>query len=191
MGKYIYGIFVILFILLAGNEIYKHFYPSSGAKATRLECHKQSTTFERVYNQRLIKEAVNALKSGNVKTKYAMQFSVYTPSKMGQYFTIEQVNSDLLQILAKHKDNKSISNKSLMIDYYVYENDVDDPGKKTKEAKEYAGYIRMNFYIDNTHVYANQIDFMDWQGKDIKDRLECAINSLRTLENKDDTIPIH
>jgi|GEM_PF-6536649 len=40
----------------------------------------------------------------------------------------------------------------------------------------------MTFSIGNSKVYSNQIDFMDWQGKDIKDRLECVMNSLATLE---------
>ncbi|EFK96985.1 conserved hypothetical protein [sediment metagenome] len=186
MGKYIYWIFVVVFFSLLANEAYKYFYPNDNIRAKRIECQEESITFERIYSPSLIKEAINALESGNVKTKYKMVPSVYTTSQMGKYFTIEDVNNDLLKILAKHKKQNKLNTQPLLIDYYVYENDVDDPGKKTEEAKKYAGYIRMNFYIGDSHVYANQIDFMDWQGKDIKDRLECAINSLRTLENEYD-----
>lgn len=54
--------------------------------------------------------------------------------------------------------------------------------KKTEEAKKYAGYIRMNFYLDNTKIYGVQIDFMDWQGKDIKEKLECGVESFMTIK---------
>lgn len=184
MGKYIYALIVIIFIWFAGSQIYTTFFKSKEtAKTTRLACHKKSTTFERIYNKKLISQAIESIENGNVKTKYEMQFSKYVPSKMGQYFTIEQVDNDLQQILKSYKKGDQ-NGSTLLIDYFVYENDLGDPGKKTEEAKKYAGYIRMNFYLDNTKIYGVQIDFMDWQGKDINEKLHCAIESFMTLKNK-------
>ncbi|KIM03791.1 MAG: hypothetical protein KN64_11230 [Sulfurovum sp. AS07-7] len=129
------------------NEAYKYFYPNYNIRAKRIECQAKSITFERIYSPSHIKEAINALKSGNVKTKYKMVPSVYATSQMEKYFTIEDVNNDLLKILANHKKQNKAKEQPLLIDYYVYENDVDNPGKKTEDAKKYAGYIRMTFYI--------------------------------------------
>lgn len=158
--------------------------PTKGnsGKSTRIECQKEVTTFERIYEPTYITQTIDALKSGNIQTKYRMQFAVHTPTKMGQYFTIDEVNNNLLDILAKYHDSTISSSEPLVIDYFVYENDINDPGKKSEEAKKYAGYIRMNFYLGTKRVYSNQIDFMNFEGKDINERLECAIDSLATLK---------
>ncbi len=102
---YLLDFYCCLFLLLA-NEAYKYFYPNYNIRAKRIECQAKSITFERIYSPSHIKEAINALKSGNVKTKYKMVPSVYATSQMGKYFTIEDINNDLLKILANHKKTK-------------------------------------------------------------------------------------
>jgi len=180
--NYLYGFVSVAILAFVAILIYETISPKNSAKSKRIECQKQSTTFERVYAPEAIDETIKALKSGNIQTKYKMLFSVHTPTQMGQYFTIEEVNEDLLEILSRYEDTTIQSQKPLVIDYHLYENDINDPGKKSKEAKKYAGYIRMNFYLGSTRVYSNQIDFLDFEGKDIKDRLQCAIDSLITLQ---------
>lgn len=58
--------------------------------------------------------------------------------------TKEQSDEKLKDVIDKYlssKDTKA-SNKKLLINYYIYENDKEDRGKKNKDAKSYAGYLR-------------------------------------------------
>ncbi len=146
MGKYIYALVVIIFVWFAGSQIYTIFFKTKEtAKTTRLACHKKSTTFETIYDKKLTYQAIKSLENGNVQTKYEMQFSKYMPSKMGQYFTIEQVDNDLQQILKTYKKGDQNGSKTLLIDYFVYENDLDDPGKKNRGSKKICRVYKNEF----------------------------------------------
>lgn len=71
--------------------------------------------------------------------------------------------------------------RRVQIDTYLYENDKNDKGKKTKKAKLYAGYVVMDFKLDKKSVYKIQVDYMDIDTKDLKNRVDCAIQSFITL----------
>lgn len=80
--------------------------------------------------------------------------------------------------------NKNVSennDKRLIIDYFIYENDKKDPGKKTAKSKLYAGYLVFHFLIADEKVYRLQIDFMDMQGKDIEEKIQCMMKSILSL----------
>ena len=83
------------------------------------------------------------------------------------------------QIASHQRATKS--NKKLVIDYFIYENDKDDPGKKTAKSKLYAGYLVFNFLLEGEQVYRLQIDFMDMQGKDIDEKIRCIMKSVLSL----------
>lgn len=68
-----------------------------------------------------------------------------------------------------------------MINYYIYENDKEDSGKKNNDAKSYAGYLVFEFKYDNKLVYKIQTDYMNLDGNDIDDRMDCAVNSFISI----------
>ena len=72
--------------------------------------------------------------------------------------------------------------KKVSLNYYVYENDKEDSGKKNSEAKKYAGYLMFDFKYDKKLVYKIQIDYMDLDAKDLEDRMDCVINSFLSID---------
>ncbi|HHH19983.1 MAG TPA: hypothetical protein ENK86_05705 [Campylobacterales bacterium] len=184
MNKLIYGVIIALFLGFAGSQIYQSLNQSSkSAKSSRLACHKQSIVFERIYKPELTSSMIEALQHGNVELKSKMKLSKYMTSQLGNYVKIEQVDSMFRTAISTHKEEKK-SDKNLLIDYFVYENDKEDPGKKTAKSKLYAGYIRSSFILDGVNVYSVQIDFDDLQGRDIPESVRCTIESMVTLDRE-------
>ena len=179
MSKYIYGLIIALFLYVAGSEVYKSTNKKS-AKSTRLACHESAITFERVYQPERVQEMIETFKSGNVELKSKFKLAEYMESKMGSYITIEEIDAMFKEQIAKHHVEKENS-KNLLIDYFVYENDKEDPGKKTKKSKLYAGYLRLIFILEGEKVYSFQIDFKDLEGKDIPEKVVCTVDSLLSL----------
>jgi len=69
------------------------------------------------------------------------------------------------------------------LSYYIYENDIKDPGKKNEKSKKYAGYIVTKLRNKkNKLIYQNQIDFMDFKGADLANSVECSVESLLTYK---------
>ena len=101
-------------------------------------------------------------------------------STMFEYVQIEEVDKDVREAIAKHEQSELHSDEKVKIEYYIYENDKSDPGKKTKKSKLFAGYLRFSFVLDAKKVYMIQVDFMDLQGRDIKKSVDCAIESFVT-----------
>jgi hypothetical protein len=150
------------------------------SKSVRLECHKKSTVFERVYDQALIKEVQRALQKGEFELLSHAKKAQYMESKLFEYVDMKEVDAMVRNALAAYKDPQAQSTTPVTIDYFVYENDKDDPGKKTKESKLFAGYLHFKVLVGGERIYVIQIDFMDLQGKDIPEKVECAVQSLMT-----------
>ena len=179
--KNIQYIVLAVFILLVSNTIYTTLTKKS-AKATRLKCQKEVVTFERIYDKSKIKLMQDLVKSGNFNIKSTIQKSSYMPTKLFQYVKQDEVDKIVLSELNSYKQKDTATNdKKLQIDYLIYENDKDNPGKKTKKSKLYAGYLLFDFKIDGKIIYKSQSDFMDMKGKDIPKRVKCIIKSLMTL----------
>jgi hypothetical protein len=152
-----------------------------GAKAYRLDCHNEVVVFENVYDKDIFKEVQSLILSGNYELKSEIRLSKYMATQMSKYVNMQDVDKLVdNQIKSYIKDKKS-DDKKVLIDYYVYENDKEDPGKKTPKSKLYAGYLHFNYKLDDKSIYRFQIDFMDLQGKDISSRVDCAVKSLVTL----------
>lgn len=179
MFKYIYGLFVVFFIYLVGSEIYSSIN-KKGGKSTRLECHSRSTTFEHIYDNQQIKDIQEAFKSGQVDIKSKFKLSKHMKSELSTHVKLENVDKMIRDEIMLHS-TKEQSSKKLLIDYFIYENDKADPGKKTEKSKLYAGYLRLYFILDDKKVYHIQIDFMDLQGADIEEKIACVTKSLLSL----------
>jgi hypothetical protein len=180
MKNYIYGIIAIALIVGVGKSVYDQ-VNKKGAKAQRLECHKDSTVFEKVNNNELLKLLQEDLKQGNVTVSIQSEEAKYMESKLFEYVDENAVKQEFINY-AKLQ-NTDLNNRS-SINILIYENDKEDPGKKTPKSKLYAGYLVVSAKVDNKLAYKLQIDFFDHQGKDISKLLQCVVESIQTIEIK-------
>ncbi|MEA3354343.1 MAG: hypothetical protein U9Q33_11060 [Campylobacterota bacterium] len=182
MKKYIYIIISVLLIGTIGNSIYKQMNKKS-AKAARILCHKNSTVFEKLLKPNLLTKLQADIKNGNIIVTVEEEKAKYMKSRLFDFVNKNEIK-DKFEKLLNIKD--TVSSKDITsVNILIYENDKEDPGKKTKKSKLYAGYLVFSFKVDKTMVYKLQIDFMDHEGKDIPKILECALKSINTLKTKD------
>ena len=182
-------IFITVFtIYVVGDSIYKEINKEpTSCKAKRLECQKSVTAFERGFIIDDIKKAQDLVKSGDVIFTSTIEKSIYAESKLFEYVSLKNTDKIVQNQLDKYLIENSVKSKNpLKFTYYIYENDVKDPGKKTKKSKLYAGYLVFEFKNSkNKTIYKVQIDFMDKKGADIANTIECSIKSFVTFtQNK-------
>lgn len=179
--KYIYIILTLVLIYFVGNDIYKQNTKTvTGAKSTRLACHKTCKVFERTYDAELLKKAQETVSAGEYKLTSSIKEAKFMKTVMFQYVQLEDVDQMVQDAIAKKKQADVKAEGKVHIDYYIYENDKADPGKKTKKSKLYAGFLRFILTYNGKKIYSVQADFMDLQGKDIQKSVECAIESFVT-----------
>ena len=150
------GIFIgACFVYLIGSSIYTQIQKENkSARSSRISCHKDATVFERLYIEKEKKAIQKKLEEGNYTLSSSVLKAVYSKSKLFDFVDLD----------------------------YIYENDVDDPGKKTAKSKLYAGYIVVKFKNDkNELIYQVQVDFMDKKGADLPQSIKCAIKSFITI----------
>ncbi|MGE3301434.1 MAG: hypothetical protein AB7I39_13500 [Arcobacter sp.] len=157
---------------------------SQSTKTKRVECQTKTTTFEKIFVEEPIKEAIKAFKTGNYEINSSIEYSKYMKSHLKDILTKEQSDELLKNIINKYLISMEQKNqdKKVSINYYVYENDKEDSGKKNSEAKKYAGYLMFDFKYDKKLVYKIQIDYMDLDAKDLEDRMDCVINSFLSID---------
>jgi hypothetical protein len=176
---FLIGVFLLYFI---GSGIYEQLNKKS-AKSARLECHKKSTVFENLQRPELLESLRNSLESSKYSIETSVEKAVYMQSRLFEYVDPKEAEKYVLSTLEKYKKaGSSGESKNAQIKLLIYENDKKDPGKKSDKAKLYAGYLLFDFIVDNKTVYKIQIDFMDDHGKDINQKIECAIKSLFTYK---------
>jgi hypothetical protein len=180
------NIFVGVFLLtLLVSNIYEQFTtksPIESGKAKRLPCQKNNVSFERGFGDEFIKTAQTQLENGNFKFTSYVEKATYAKSKLFDFIKLSDIDKITQNELNSYAIHKKQNDEKLRISYYIYENDIRDPGKKTKKSKLYAGYVVYKFYNKtNKLIYQSQIDFMDKQGKDINKSVKCAIKSFATF----------
>ena len=176
MFKYIAWLLTVAFFYMLITDATS----KRSANISRLACHTKQIAFERVYKKELVVDMQNAIESGNVEIKSKFKLSEHMQTRLSKLISLEDVNSMIQKQIALHQ-RATKSNKKLVIDYFIYENDKDDPGKKTAKSKLYAGYLVFNFLLEGEQVYRLQIDFMDMQGKDIDEKIRCMMKSVLSL----------
>lgn len=187
--KYV-GVFVIVFIVyMLGDSIYTEMNKDkTPGKAKRIECQKKVVTFERIFDNTQIQEAQNQIREGKINFSSDIEKAVYTQSKLFEYFPLKKADvifKDKLFSYAEKQEENKVKKDDYILSYYIYENDVNDPGKKTKKSKLYAGYIVFEVKNkDNKTIYKVQTDFMNHAGDDLKESLECTVESFMTYKNK-------
>lgn len=179
--KYIYTLLAIALLYFVGNDIYKQNTKKvAGAKSTRIACHKTCKVFERTYDAALLKKAQESVRAGEYKLTSRIKEAKFMETKMFQYVQLEKVDQMVNDAIEKRKQADAKSDGKLHIDYYIYENDKADPGKKTKKSKLYAGFLRFIMTYNGKKFYSVQADFMNLEGEDIPKSVECAIESFMT-----------
>ena len=157
---------------------------NKSAKTKRLECQSKTTTFERIFTEEPITEAIKSFKSNNYTIKSNIEYSKLMKSNLIDILTVEQSDEMFEKIIKsniKIQDSKIENDTKVLIDYYIYENDKDDKGKKNDDAKKYAGYLVFQFKYNNKLVYKMQTDYMNIDASDIEDRMNCVIKSFSAI----------
>lgn len=150
-------------------------------KLDRLECHKNITCFEKIYLENLLEEAKELLYAGNYHIQSGIDKSKYMESTLFQYVSIEDTEQFFYNYLSTLTKKEHSFNNGIVIDFKVYENDKEDPKKKSDNCKLFRGYVVLQIFSPNKKlIYKVQIDFMDQQGKDVSKALECALKSFLT-----------
>jgi hypothetical protein len=184
MKKYIITFIVLIIVGLLGNSIYNQITQDKlPGKAKRLDCHKKTTVFERGYGIKDIKEAQELLYSGNYKITSGIDKAIHMKSSLFNFVNIEKLDKNFAFFLLQKVKTQKKETGILQVDYIVYENDKEDPNKKSEKSKLFRGYVVMKFKNQNNKVvYQVQIDFMNNEGKDIPKALECAMESFLTYK---------
>ena len=157
---------------------------SKSSKSKRVECQTKTITFEKIFTEKPILEAVKQLKLGNYEIISNIEYSKQMKSHLIEIFNKEKSDELLNEILKKYITTNTKNSNGVLIDYYIYENDKEDNGKKNKDAKSYAGYLVFEFKYDDKLVYKIQTDYMDIDANDLEDRMDCAINSFISIYKK-------
>ncbi len=167
----IYGVFV---------EINK----TNIKKEKRIPCQRETITFENITNKKNINEAINLLQTSNYSILSRIELSKYMDSKILNFITKEKADKLLIDIIGKYRNKDIQLEEKLIIDYYIYENDKEDKGKKSKKAKLYAGYLLFEFKLNNKLIYKIQTDYMKMDTSDIPARMECIIKSFVSIKGE-------
>ncbi|KAB7885333.1 hypothetical protein [Poseidonibacter ostreae] len=180
MNKILPGILilVILFVTFAVFEEVNKFDP----KQKRLQCQEKTITFEKIDFEHPIWETNNLIETNNFIIKSNIEYSKLMPSHLINILTVEQADETLNKVLNTYIKYDIPNDKKLLIDYYIYENDKEDKGKKGPKSKLYAGYLLFEFKLDNKLVYKIQTDYMNIDAKDIEERMDCAIKSFLSIK---------
>lgn len=174
--KFLFIVLGLLVIYFIGEGIYTKM--TSKAKLSALSCHKEVVVFEKIYESELFQNALKAIQVGAFESSISAEKATYSPSTLFTYVNLEETKSRVNDALEGYvKEKKSITPKA-DIAILVYENDMKHPGKKTKESKLYRGYLVLNVMMEDALVYKVQIDFMDFEAKDLPQRIECVVETL-------------
>ncbi|WP_051906916.1 MULTISPECIES: hypothetical protein [unclassified Sulfurospirillum] len=132
--------------------------------------------FEKIYQAALVEALKERLRDERIHLLFFTQPSRYTPTALFNY-----VDTEALQEKIRKRFGEEDAKSALVLSVLLYENDLLDPGKKTQDAKKYAGYLVFAFELDGELIYKIQIDFMDKKGGDIASKIECAYASVTSL----------
>lgn len=174
--------FIIILLILTG--LYGAFTKLNltVTKEKRLACQEATITFERVFTDQPVIKAIDLLESNNYKINSYIDYSKYMKSHLKTILSEEEAVNRLESVLEKFVQKESLKDEKIDIKYYLYENDKKDSNKKGKKSKLYAGYVLLEFKLNNNTVYKIQTDYMDKDLKDLNERIECAVQSFTSLK---------
>lgn len=176
---------VIIMILLLGFLFYGVFTQinkTSSKNLKRVPCQNTTTTFEKINTEADILKAIQLLESNSTKIDGYIDYSKFMKSNIKDKVSNEDIKQRISKIVTTYKINDLKTNDTLNIKFYIYENDREDKRKKGDSCKIYAGYIVLEFSLNNQQVYKIQTDYMKEDTSDLDERINCAIKSLVLLK---------
>lgn len=171
-------IVLVLFVTFAVFEELNKFDP----KKKRLQCQEKTITFEKIEFENPIWETNNLIETNNFVIKSNIEYSKFMKSHLINILNVQQADDILNKILKQYIKSDKPNNKKLEIDYYIYENDKEDKGKKGAKSKLYAGYLVFEFKLEGKVVYKIQTDYMNIDGNDIEERMNCVVKSFLSIK---------
>ncbi len=166
MKKIVYGI-IALAICLSLVVFYVNRQPS------KPKCLSEVTAFDKRSGD--INALVKEIESGAIHYRCDVYKSKYMHSRVETYTDSELLKKASEEVFGKEEDTK---NSNVEIRCELYENDKEDPGKKSSSCKLFAGYLLYTFTLDGEQIYKIQIDVEKSDFSDIPLRLNCIKNSL-------------
>ena len=169
---------LVLFVTFAVFEELNKFDP----KKKRLQCQEKTITFEKIEFENPIWETNNLIETNNFVIKSNIEYSKFMKSHLINILDVKQADDILKKILKQYIKADKPNDKKLEIDYYIYENDKEDKGKKGAKSKLYAGYLVFEFKLEGKVVYKIQTDYMNIDGNDIEERMNCIVKSFISIK---------
>ncbi len=180
--KKIFYLIPLAIVLFFAYGIITNIEKTNSKKKKRVSCQEKTITFEKISNKNLAKDAITLLKTGNYTIKSRIEKSKYMKSQILNHITIDKANSFFENSIKPYLKELKNLDKKVLIDYYIYENDKEDKGKKSSKAKLYAGYLVVEFKLDKKQIYKIQTDYMKMDTSDIPERMDCVVQSFITIE---------
>jgi len=72
----------------------------------------------------------DAIKSGNFQLKSKFKLSEHMLTQLAKHIRLSSVDEMIQKQVDSHADATHSTDDTLIIDYFIYENDKEDPGKK-------------------------------------------------------------
>lgn len=168
--------FASIIIIAICLTLYVKYGPKEKRVHSNLECQKITTTSDKVFNQKLLDEGFALL----LKGKYRLDGGFLEP-KFGKSYLKDEISlkeADIFYMKALNVPQNS-SIKYLNIKYEIIENDKNDPRKKDKSCKLYAGSVITSFRINGKESFRMYTDFLQYDKKEIQNKIECTINAFK------------
>ena len=178
---FIYSLVLVVIGTIIFTVLEKNTKQKIPGKLDRLPCHKKITCFERAYDIDKISEAKKLLLNGNYKINSDMDKSQFMKSTLFDFIDLKTTDKYFYNSIDTKSGKTRSYNNGTIVDYTVFENDIKDPKKKSDNCKLYRGYVVLKIKNSNNKLlYQDQIDFMDYEGKDIFKTLDCSLESFLT-----------
>jgi len=138
------------------------------AKIEKLQCEKQTYTYSKVFNQKLLNKSIKALKKGYYRIEGGYLKPKYMKSSIQNIVSLKQVDNFYINAIGTKPKNGI--EKFLKIRYELIQND-----KKTLKSKLNTGSIITSFRINSIDIFKFYSDFNFLYKNTIKEKINCAI----------------
>lgn len=184
MRKFFSFFLVVLFSSIIAIYIYTQTSnPKTQGAMDRLPCHKDIICFEKGYDEDGIEKAKQLILDGNYRILSSIDKAQYMESTLFSFVSIEDMDRFFYNYIQQQTTKPLQYNNGAIIKYTIFENDIEDPKKKSDSCKFFRGYVVFKVLSPNNKLlYQNQIDFMDEKGKDLPQTLQCAFESFTTFQ---------
>ena len=148
----------------------------------KLECEKESYTFSKVFNQKLLDKSTKALDKGYYKLEGSYLKAEFMPSSVQEVVSLAEMDKFFIDEIGT-KPKKDIE-KYLKIKYELVENDKKNPNKKDEKYNLNSGSVITSFRINAKEIFRVYTDFQFMYKNAIKQRVDCSIKVFKNNVHK-------